>query len=249
MFSFRNVVLNLLFLTLLLLIFYWVLFLISNQLNPIDSIGKIEIFLATVTAVTGWWLKLLYEKWEKEKSSIAKLQRIYSKYIDTQSKIISVEKQLLNNIQDLKKGKIERYHNHIPARDIIDNSIIDGIRNIELLNVIFKNQIQIDYHNSVLELLWKHYNDAFADLRKDDGLESYFISRFNDLDITLAEFIQTDKELLDDMILCQAHLYVAGEKMTRMRFNSLTSIISYRYTESEVAVGVKNINEQLTNQI
>lgn len=222
--------------TALLLSFLWVILVtIDNPKVLYKIIFDFQLLIAPCLAVIGWWFKIIYEKWTNEKKTISELQQIYSHNIDTLPRLLAIIDSLLENIQiNTSETKFIHKKFYIEYLNQPTEERIRTLRNIDLLNSIFKNTIFIKRFNVLLKISLEQYDSISEEYRTK-----------MDLDVLLKSFINLREEMLllkkygeklnEEMQESAANLISSGEKIVNSIFYRFERISVYRYTKNDVA--------------
>ncbi len=207
----------------------------------------ISAFVAPGLAVIGWWFKVIYEKWSNEKKAISELQQIYSHNLDTIPRLLEVLEGLHENIISNTKfaGQYIHYKNHVEYLNEVGDPTIHSLRNIGLLNNVFKSNIFIKRFNALFEKIFEEYNLITEKYKKDVDFPSLKTSLL-DLDEVIVEIQKMGSQLEDDFEVSAANLRCAGEGICRSIFYKLESISGYSYTSNEIGYHLGEIKKERT---
>jgi hypothetical protein len=193
-----------------------------------ELLSSLEIIWASLIASLAWWFKILYEKWELDRKSIAKLQRIASLNLNGLSGI----KIFLNEWkQSIEKGSF--YGSYVEELNIPSDEIIDGLRNLQVLNKIVPWSLRIKRYNTDLNNLWQHYVVSRDEIFKDINLKQNS-EKITGLGKILGELeAEVNKDLIEVLEIISV-LRVAGKKSDDSFFRKLTVFTVYSLNEKEL---------------
>lgn len=205
----------------------------------------ISAFIAPSLAVIGWWVKVIYEKWSGEKKAISELQQTYSHNLDTIPRLIEVLTGLSENVSSNSKqpGQYEHYKNHIEYLNEANAEAIRSLRNIDLLNNIFKSNIFIKRFNALFKKIFEEYNLITEKYKSDLDFSSLKISS-RDLNDVIISITEMGSLLEIDFKTSLANLRCAGDGISKSVFYKLERVSVYNYTLNEVEESLKEINKE-----
>ena len=191
-------------------------------------LSDLEIIWASIIASFAWWFKVLYEKWDSDRKSLAKLQRIMALNFNT---LLGIEKFITDWSESIdKQGS---YTTYVEEFEIPSDEIVSRLRNLTVLNSVVPWLLKLKRYNNDITHLWQHYAISRDEIFKSVDVEKN-LKKINALTPILKEIIETIESDREEFFKTIAILRVAGEKTNDSLFRKLTLLTTYSLTESEI---------------
>ncbi len=200
--------------------------------------GK-ELFLSAILAVTAWFGKISYEKWSGERRSLSRLQRISGANYDTLFRLKVGVELWSNSI----KGKV-LHHGLLEKLRIPGDEILDGLRDIKVLNQVVPICIHYQRMNLALDTLWHEYVEIREKIKSNQDstdIDGYL----NSLTETLDSLIPEIEEMMNTEKSLAASLRCAGRMNDKSIFYLLFRLSIRSCTSEEIGAELIGLEDEL----
>lgn len=209
-------------------------------------LSDLEIIWASIIASLAWWFKVLYEKWNSERAAISKLQQLYVHNLDTLPRLLKVIESLNINIEENILDKDNYIHKDFFIEYLKEpNEETSYLRNVDLLNIIFKNSIHAKRFNALLKKFIEGYNSSSLEVKKEKSVSETLLGELRSELKSLKEY---GESLNEDVFLVTANLFAYGEAIKKSMFYKLGQLSVYDLPPSRVEYHLEFIKNQINQK-
>lgn len=208
-------------------------------------LSDLEIIWASLIGSIAWWFKVLYEKWSSEKISISSIEKRLIENHNT----LDIYKIILEHLyQNIKKyidfGTVEIYNNTIVPLKIPSQDELGSLRNLDLINNIFKINIILERNMIVMNKLWESYQTTIILIFKNRGAHSEDKQSLLDFQEAIKEFEKQLSTTQNSILVSLAHIHVSAKKLKESFFGRLNSLAGYHYSEEDITEEIKILEKE-----